>query len=571
MSDSNKVLGTFFGDGNFPVEWKDEAEKQLHWFYDDLHCPNPISPMYYSIGGWWGPTCEYMYRRFGAPFGKEWIAKKINGYVYTAITPRDPEEAAKIGPYYGLVMDTYAAQFLDWWRDRYLPEVLRNFEYLDSFPTETATLAELMIFLEEALDIQERHFRLHWILNLAQFQASINFGNAVQEVIGNVDPALVGRIMVSIDDRNWDAVKGLWELKEKVKADADLKALFEAGDTAVAIMPALERSEKGQAFLKDVAAYAQEFGYKPIHTHEYVNKLWVEDHTPIIETIKGYLATDYDFTAAYQATVDDQAKAVEELWALVPDTATPEQRAKLEKALGLVTRMMPLTPDHHFYFDQGTYARLRLVFLAIGRHLQKIGLLDDPEDIFYLEYEQLRWYVSNPKTAENPDGYDGKAVIKQARRARDEAWKTRPVSWVGTVTHWSLHEEPYKALWGYPERFLRAEEKASEPKDIVKGLPAAAGVAEGVAHVVMGPEDFDQVKKGEIMVCIMTNPAWVIVFTKIAAVVCDAGGVLAHPAVVAREFGIPAVVGTTNATQRIKTGDRIRVNGNTGVVEILSS
>jgi len=105
----------------------------------------------------------------------------------------------------------------------------------------------------------------------------------------------------------------------------------------------------------------------------------------------------------------------------------------------------------------------------------------------------------------------------------------------------------------------------------VKGLPAAAGIAEGVARVVKSPAEFDQVKKGEIMVCLMTNPAWVIVFSKIKGVVTDAGGVLSHTAVVSREFGIPAVVGTVDATRRIKTGDRVRVNGSTGVVDILAT
>jgi phosphohistidine swiveling domain-containing protein len=570
MSDPNEVLGTFFGNQDFPVEWANEEEKKLHWFYDDLHCPNPISPMYFDIGGWWGPTCEYMYRRFGAPFGAGWIAKKVNGYVYSTVLPRDPEEAGKIGPYYGLVMGTYAKEFLTWWNQRYLPEIKRNFEYLDTFPTETATLPELMIYLEEALDIQERHFRIHWILNLAQFQASMDFGGGVGEVIGQVDPVLTGRILVSIADRNWDSVKGLWEFKEQVKGDAALKTIFDQGETAREILPALEASEQGRTFLKEVEAYAKEFGYKPIHTHEYVNKLWVEDFTPIIETIKGYLATDYDYPAAHQAVKDDQAAALKELRALIPDSATQAQRDKLENALDLALRMMPLTPDHHFYIDQGTYARMRLVFLAIGRHLVKLGLLDDPEDIFYLKYEQLRWYVSNPKTSDNPDGYDGKAVIKAGRRAREAAWQVRPKDWVGTVSHWSLYQEPYKTLWGYPERFLKAKEKAEEPQDVVKGLGGSAGVTEGVARVVRGPEEFNQVKKGEIMVCVMTNPAWVVVFTKIAGLVTDAGGVLAHPAVVAREFGIPAVVGTTNATLRIKTGDRLRVNGSTGVVEILA-
>ena len=102
------------------------------------------------------------------------------------------------------------------------------------------------------------------------------------------------------------------------------------------------------------------------------------------------------------------------------------------------------------------------------------------------------------------------------------------------------------------------------------GLAASPGIAEGVARHVDSLDEFDQVRDGEILVCRMTNPAWVVLFTKIAGLVTDAGGVAAHPAVVSREFGIPAVVGTSNATERIKTGDRVRVNGSTGIVEILS-
>jgi len=570
MADSSQVLATFFGDDDFPVEWDNEEEKRLMWYYDDMHCLNPISPMYFSIGGWWGPTCAYMYRRFGAPIGQEWLAKKVNGYVYSAVVPRDPVEAAKIAPHYGMVMDTYAKEFLGWWRDRYLPEIKRNLEYLDNFPAQTTPLPELMIFLEEALDIQERHFRIHWILNLAQFQASMNFNAVVGEIIGEVNPSIMGRILISVEDRNWEALEDMWKLKEQVKADTDLKAIFDGGETAKDILPALENSDKGNSFLKAVNEYAKEFGVKSIHVHEYITKLWIEDITPIVEAIKGYLATDYDFPSAYQTIKEDQASAIEELRALLPTDITEEQRAKFENSLDLVLRMMPLTPDHHFYIDQGTYGRMRLVFLAIGRHLVKIGLLDDPEDIFFLEYEQLRWYVPNPKSADNPEGYDGKAVIKEARAAHEAAWKIRPRYWVGTVTHWSLYEEPYKTLWGYPERFERAKEKAGEPKDRIKGLPAAAGIIEGDARLVLSAEDFDQVKKGEIMVCVMTNPSWVIVFSKLKGVVCDAGGVLSHPSIVAREFGIPAVVGTVNATQRIQTGDRIRVNGGEGLVEILA-
>ena len=254
---------------------------------------------------------------------------------------------------------------------------------------------------------------------------------------------------------------------------------------------------------------------------------------------------------------------------MLPATASKQQRDKLENAVQLAVRMMPLTPDHHFYIDQGTFARLRLVLLAVGRKIVEEGLLPVAEDIMFLEYEQLRAYVANPKTAENGDGYDGTATIKQARREYDSAHTIRPRDWVGTVTQWSMYEEPYHTLWGWPERFERAQKAENLPPDEVRGLPAAAGIAEGTARIVLSSDDFDQVQNGEIMVCQMTNPAWVVVFSKIKAAVTDTGGVLSHTAIVAREFGIPAVVGSSDATQKIETGDRIRVNGSTGLVEIL--
>lgn len=565
MTDSNQVLATFLGNEDFPVRWDSEEEKQLFWFFDDNHVALPISPMYWSLNGWWGPTLEYMYRRFGFPLGKAWIGKRINCYLYSAVVPRPPESAQMLGPYYGWIMGTYADKFLDWWNDRYLPEIQANFKYLDNYDTNNATLQELMVFLEEAIDIQERHFRIHWILNLAQFQSSMDLQAAVGKVIGEVDPSIIGRILISVKDRNWDSLESLWKLKEKVKENKNLKEIFDAGETATAILPVLKADEVGQTFMKDVEDYLKEFGVKAtMYPHEYINPLWVEDPKPCIENIKGYLASDYDFPAQYKKMIDDHQSALKELNALIPATATKEDVEHLENAVKLAVKMMPLTPDHHFYIDQGTFGRMRLVLMAIGRRLAKEGLLRQPEDIMFLEYDELRAYVACP------DGYDGKGIIKKARREWEDAHQVRPRDWVGTATHWSMYEEPYHTLWGWPQRFERSQNGNEQPTDEIHGLPASAGIAEGVARVVLGPEEFDAVKNGEIMICKMTNPAWVVVFSKIKGVVTDTGGVLAHTAVVAREFGIPSVVGTGDATYRIKTGDRVRVNGNTGIVEILT-
>jgi pyruvate,water dikinase len=558
---SDQIIDQFLGDKSIPIEWDSEAEKGLHFWFDDLHCPQPISPMWFDVGGWWY-TCDYMYRRFGVPFGKDWVAKTVNEYVFSAVVPRPPKEADDLGAYFGMVMPIYTQNFLHWWKHRYLPEILNNFEFLDGYPMDEASLPEQMILLEDALDIQERHFRIHWVLNLAQFQSALEFQGLLAE-LGLEDAELVGRILVSDEDRNWDSIRELWELKETVKGSDALKQAF-TGETAKHVMKNLEESADGQAFLKDLDAYKMEYGNKAIYTHEYIFTTWRENPAPIVEALRGYVDTDYDYHKAVRDLRESRDAAIAEMWSRVGDISA-DDRARLEKSLDLALKMVPLTPDHHFYMDQGTYARVRLVFMAIGRSLVTDGVINQPDDVFFLKYDELRILSANY------EAYDAKSLIKERREIREEAFKHRPRTWVGTITDWSLHGEPYKGLWGWPDIYTNADELADQPQGTIKGLGASAGVVEGVARIVHSPEEFDQVKKGEIVVCRMTNPAWVVVFTKIGGLVTDAGGALSHPAVVSREFGIPAVVGTGIATERIMTGQQIRVNGAAGIVEILGA
>jgi pyruvate,water dikinase len=221
--------------------------------------------------------------------------------------------------------------------------------------------------------------------------------------------------------------------------------------------------------------------------------------------------------------------------------------------------MSPLTPDHHFYIDQGTNARVRLVLVGIGDRLVEDGVFDDREDVIFLHYNELRELLGNPQA------FDARALASRRRDEREAAFEVRPRDWLGTATQ-ALLDFPYNSLWGFPEKFHRQHVPAGE----VRGLAASPGVVEGPARHVRSLQDFDEVRAGDVLVCQMTNPAWVVLFTKIVGLVTDAGGTASHPAVVSREFGIPAVVGTSDATQRIKTGDRVRVNGSTGVVELLT-
>jgi phosphohistidine swiveling domain-containing protein len=569
------VLATFDGDDSFPIDWED-GERDLFWVRDDLHCPNPLSPLFFDLGGWW-LTCDHMFRRFGTPFACDWIAKNVNGYLYTAAIPADPEmrpeaneyqaryvprvphdgeHAATIGAYLGFVLPHYAANFLDWWRERLRPEIERNFAYLDGYDMEAASLVDLAVLLEDAIDIHDRHWKIHWMLNFAQFSATVALTGAIERVKGAVDQALVGRLQSSLDDRNWDSIEALWRMKEEVKADDELRRSFD-GETAADILRRLRSSDRGQVFVRErLDSYQQEFGYKSIWSHELSFPTWRESPAPILEALRGYLETDYDYPAAIAAVRYDLASAVAELMDGIPEG---EDRERLQEALDVSLKMNQLTPDHHFYIDQGTNARLRLVALAIGRKLAEAGVLGDPEDVFYLRYNELRVLMADA------NALDARATVSERRDERERQGLIRPPDWIGTATEEAL-AFPYLTLWGFPEKFHRAP---PAKVDEVHGLGGSPGVVEGKARVVASLDEFDQVREGEILVCQMTNPAWVVLFTKIAGLVTDAGGVASHPAVVAREFGIPAVVGTAVATERIASGDRVRVNGGSGVVEVL--
>ncbi len=579
MALKEEVLGQFLGDDKFPVTWTSETEKLLFWVYDDLHCPHPLSPMYEDIGGWW-LSCDHMFRRFGTPFATDWIYKNVNGYLYTAaipaeaglkvdtqeynsatsaIVPEDPEYAARIGTYLGAVLPTYGLQFVNWWRDRLVPEMDRNFAYLEGMLDKQGelNLMELACVLEDAIDIHDRHWKIHWMLNFAQLSATLNLRAVMEKTHGKINEVLLGRLQNSAKDRNWDSIHALWAMKEEAKADPELAAIFKA-DTAGEIIVALEAGERGRRFIEErVGPYQKEYGWHAVWSHEFIFPNVVEVMEPVIELVRGYIETNYDYPKTIGALAADIDAAAREILEGLQGEALEEMRA----ANAINLRMAPLTPDHHFYIDQGANAHVRQVLLAIGRKLVAAGALDAPDDVVFFRYNELRVFMGDPKAM------DGRAIVAKAKAAREKAYTFRPKEWVGTVTATQL-AFPYLNLWGFPDKFYR---KGSTVAGQINGIGASPGVVEGVARVVLREDQFDDVRAGDILVCQMTNPAWVVLFTKIVGLVTDAGGTVSHPAVLAREFGIPAVVGTSVGTQQIRNGDRVRINGTTGIVEILST
>ena len=133
------------------------------------------------------------------------------------------------------------------------------------------------------------------MLNFAQFSATMGLNGTIAEVKGEVDPALVGRLQSSVEDRNWDAIEALWQMKEEVKQDAELSP-HSRGETAGQVLRSLEGFDRGRRFVEErLDPHRREFGNKAIWSHEFVYPTWRENPAPIVETVRGYLEADYDF------------------------------------------------------------------------------------------------------------------------------------------------------------------------------------------------------------------------------------------------------------------------------------
>jgi rifampicin phosphotransferase len=194
---------------------------------------------------------------------------------------------------------------------------------------------------------------------------------------------------------------------------------------------------------------------------------------------------------------------------------------------------------------------MRRAVLRIGEALVARGVIADPDDVFFLTRDEV-------VSALNGTGLAATVNVVERRARRDEQGELMAPLMVGRMTRMMTW------LWDKMPRLVGAVPSETA---LVSGTPASPGRATGVVRVVRGPRDFDQLQPGEILVAPLTAPAWTPLFTRAVGIVTDVGSLASHASIIAREYGIPAVVGCGDATARLATGMRITVDGSTGNVE----
>ena len=220
-----------------------------------------------------------------------------------------------MGAYLDTVLPVYGAHFADWWQDRLVPEMQRNFAFLEEQLDAAGAmgLAETATLLEDAIDIHDRHWKIHWMLNFAQLSATLNLRAVMEKMRGTVDEGLLGRLQNSASDRNWDSIEALWRMKNEVRDDAELERRS-VRTTRRRSLTALRASERGRRFIAErIEPYQREFGWHAVWSHEFIFPTVREQMEPVLELVRGYLRTDYDYPTAIEAMRRDIEAASREI------------------------------------------------------------------------------------------------------------------------------------------------------------------------------------------------------------------------------------------------------------------
>ena len=494
----------------------------------------PVRPYPMDVTTWLGHGPAEMMRQITEYFGLRGAfadyLREEDGVVVQFVPPSPhPGPGALLAP---IKVIAKARRFpVDGWQeDPRLAELLHRADVLDALDLTALSWRELLHVPTRALAAMSisRDLRIDYLPAAALAIARMAIAATL---LGR--RRILGDLTGGAPTQTAASEKALVALAASVRADAELRALF-AARGAEEIASELHAG-RFPGFTSELDAYLRRFGRR-----ETVSPLLVSPPTlaESPEVVLGTIATFVEHPPAHDVT--SRSTAALSLLLSHPLLRPRWARAALTHWHRAAQRAIALREDTHFYFTT-TLPALRRALLEIGTRLRDAGVVDQPFDVFHLRWDEVA-AIRDVRRMSRPDAARLRHLITQRAAKRAE-------------------------LSGIPLVDLRQVFTRSPRSDaLVVGTPAGGGTAAGAVRIIRDATEFHRLRQGDVLVCPYTNPAWTPLFLKAVAVVVDTGSVASHAAIVAREYGLPAVMGTGDGTAVLVDGDRVRVDGTTGRV-----
>jgi pyruvate,water dikinase len=563
------------------------------WFRDALHHMEVLQPFDTITFEAWGQALSaYNGRVFAVPPAHGIDQRVLNGYLY--VRPVPIEDEAVVGARVEEFMQRAGFYFQNWddlfakWKTK-MEGVIAELRDLDvpALPeledmaviTEARGIStgfELMKAYERTIESLLLAYQHHFeMLNLG-YGAYLNLFEFARAAFPGIKDETIVQLVAGTDLLMFGPDDKLKELARlAVESGIDQRILDGAGapgETVEALRsePAAERWVR--TFDEAQDPWFQFSSGTGLYHHE---RAWIDDLTVPWSALTGYiekLRAGEDIARPQQAVVARRDALTAEYRELLADDG---DRQAFDENVGLARTVAPYIEDHNFFVEHRHHTVFWNKMREFGDRLVEGDFLDDREDVFMLSRWEIGqalydlvmgWSVGAPR----PGATHWRREIAERRRILDALAADTPPPALGPVPD-EISEAFTVMLWGITTDRVTAWLGSGDDGDgsVITGVPASPGVREGLARVIRSSAELPDVQPGEILVCPITAPAWGPVFGTIQAAVSDIGGVMSHAAIVSREYGMPAVVGTGNGTTAIKTGDRVRVDGDTGQVTIL--
>jgi phosphohistidine swiveling domain-containing protein len=276
---------------------------------------------------------------------------------------------------------------------------------------------------------------------------------------------------------------------------------------------------------------------------------WREEPAPVMHTLQSYLQIAPEFSPDKLFAKGEQTAlaAIEQLAAEARKQPGGWLKEKLVRAAARRIRLLMGARESPKFFAIRTMGIARKALLEVGREFVAAGSIDRADDLVFLKLAELD-ELAGPASATN--------------------WKSLIAGHRATYERELRRKHAPRVLVSDGRAFYEGIGAETDTADVITGSPVSPGLVEGLVHVVLDPRG-TQLAPGEILVCPGTDPAWTPLFLAAGGLIMEVGGMMTHGSVVAREFGIPAIVGVHEATTRLKNGQRIRLDGTTGKIQIL--
>lgn len=551
-------MAACYGLAQFEFDPVRDLEAYKFWFCDLTHNPRPPRP----LNAWLWSDGVAMGQQYGAemisvPEVKGWDARYIDGYPYFTVIEATPEEI----PQREKVFAEKIRPFIEDWEGQWQKEMARWMpivEEFKAFDIERASNLELRQHFEDFFVRIHRTWRpIHFYLMQPTFGLYGRFAELCQELLGmDIEDPTFKTLISGFDNRLFRVNRDLWQFGDRAR-ELGLGELFLSTKDNRELLSKLEESEAGRKWLEEYREWLKVEGWRNIDLWDICSPSWIEDPSLPLRDIKQAIAKGGAFTldAQRERLAREREEAEKEVLAKVP----AEQREFFEKLLRVAQKASRFSEEHNWYLDQQAAAIGRRVFLEIGKRFAQNGVIDERDDIFFLFPDEIR-KASIPMERVNLRPY-----VESRKKEWASYFEIEPKPSYGDFSKFPevARKDPIMRVIVAPPR-VKPELNAD-----LYGATTSPGVVEGIARVILRERDLDQLQPGDILVTIATAVPWTPAFSIISGVVTNAGGSLAHAVLVAREYGIPAVVGTREGTKKIKTGDKIKVDGDNGAVYIL--